>query len=156
MTDSITAGKAFLAHAGVLGMKWGQRKSEDEILADERKKAVRNNAGLAGFLSLLGANTLLDVATGKQAVVKKRGLEYVVDTLRRKPPAVVSNPAALSTGKMALKTFSGSKYGRAFISLGAFWAGAAFVSKQTGAAFDAKQAELKRQQQLVAQYNNLN
>lgn len=38
MTDTIVAGKEFLSHAGVLGMKWGVRKSPEEVARDRKAR----------------------------------------------------------------------------------------------------------------------
>jgi len=135
----------FLEHAGVLGMKWGVRKTPQETLETDRKNTKLKGAIIGGTFGALAGSTLLDLAAKNgPAPVKKKGLAYVMSLLKKTPPSVVPNPKNLNTATMAFRALSSSRYGKAVVALGAFTVAAAIGSKVAGSGFDKDQLDPTR------------
>jgi hypothetical protein len=142
MTDSRIAGKDFLAHYGVPGMKWGTRKNLEERTYSDRKKTHRDGRILGGVLGAMGAMSIVDMMAKNPRVPK--GRTYIKNLFKKVPPAVVPNPEKLNTANIAFRRLSKSKYGMAIAALGGFAVAASIGGKMATSSFDKDQLDPQR------------
>lgn len=134
-----------LAHFGVQGMKWGRRKTPQEIADRDRKISKNRGALMGGAIGALGAVTIADIlAKTEPKPAKEKGLRYILSLLKKKPPTVVPNPKNLNTANLAMRTITTSRYGKAVIALGGFAIAASVGGKIAASNFDKDQLDPTR------------